>query len=103
MEIKREVTINGCRDCPDLADVEVGQIEAGLELEIGVVRARARTPGPKARAQGPGTQGPRTHKHTTEINPGRRQARTFTMHHTKAKSNAISLNIGSSAGRDGRI
>ena len=34
MEIKREVTINGCRDCPDLADVEVGQIEAGLELEV---------------------------------------------------------------------
>ena len=34
MEIKREVTINGCRDCPDLAEVEVGQIEAGLELEI---------------------------------------------------------------------
>ena len=34
MEIKREVTINGCRDCPDLADVEVGRMEAGLELEV---------------------------------------------------------------------
>ena len=42
MEIKRGVTINGCRDCPDLVDVEVGQIEAGLELEVCAVRAQAR-------------------------------------------------------------
>ena len=39
-ELKREVTINGYRDCPDLARINVGRVGAGLVLEVGRVGAR---------------------------------------------------------------
>ena len=39
-ELKREVTINGYRDCPDLARINAGRVGAGLALEVDRVRAR---------------------------------------------------------------
>ena len=39
-ELKREVTNNGYRDCPDLARINAGRVGAGLVLEVGRVKAR---------------------------------------------------------------
>jgi hypothetical protein len=39
-ELKREVTINGYRDCPDLARINAGRVGASLVLEVGRVMAR---------------------------------------------------------------
>ncbi len=39
-ELKREVTVNGYGDSPDLAEIGVGRVDAGPELDRGRVEAR---------------------------------------------------------------
>ncbi len=46
-ELKREVTVNGYGDYPDIAEIGVGRVNASQELDGGRVEARCPAKGPR--------------------------------------------------------